>query len=165
VLAAALVASGFAIGREAQKSDAHANDTLAASRSQNGSLPSFADLAARVAPAVVNIKVTSVAKTDFPDQLFGENFPFPGFRAPIPRQPEQFKRQGTGSGFIIRKDGLILTNNHVVENAQEITVTLSDKQQYKAKILGRDPKTDLAVIKIEPKTSLPAATLELETLA
>jgi serine protease Do len=60
---------------------------------------------------------------------------------------------------VIRKDGLILTNNHVVENAQEITVTLSDKQQYKAKILGRDPKTDLAVLKIEPRGSLFAATL------
>jgi serine protease Do len=103
--------------------------------------------------------VSSVAKTDFPDQLFGENLPFPGFRVPIPQQPDQYKRQGTGSGFIIRKDGLILTNNHVVDNAQEITVTLNDKQQYKAKILGRDPKTDLAVIKIEPKASLPAATL------
>jgi serine protease Do len=159
-LATALVGGGFAIGREAQSPDGHANDALAASRPQNGSLPSFADLAARVAPAVVNIKVTSVAKTDFPDQLFGgENSPFPGFRMPIPDQPQQFKRQGTGSGFIIRKDGLILTNNHVVENAQEITVTLSDKQQYKAKILGRDPKTDLAVIKIEPKAALPAVTL------
>ena len=61
--------------------------------------------------------------------------------------------------FIIRKDGLILTNNHVVANAQEITVTLSDKQQYKGKVLGLDPKTDLAVIKIEPKDSLPAVTL------
>ena len=162
-LAVALVGGGFAIGRETRKSvalaDARANDSVAASRSQNGALPSFADLAARVSPAVVNIKVTSVAKTDFPDQLFGEDFPFPGFRGQTPQQPRQFKRQGTGSGFIIRKDGLILTNNHVVENAQEITVTLTDKQQYKAKILGRDPKTDLAVIKIEPKTSLPTETL------
>lgn len=158
-LTAALVGGGFAVGRESQGSGAHADNALAATRPQNGSLPSFADLAAHVAPAVVNIKVTSVAKTDFPDQLFGENFPFPGFRMPIPEQPRQFKRQGTGSGFIIRKDGLILTNNHVVENAQEITVTLGDKQQYKAKILGRDPKTDLAVIKVEPKTSLPTATL------
>ncbi len=148
-LAVALVGGGFALGRDAQRPDAHATDTAIGSRSQNGALPSFADLAAHVAPAVVNIKVTSVAKTDFPDQLFGEDLPFPGFRSPAPRQPEQFKRQGTGSGFIIRKDGLILTNNHVVENAQEITVTLSDKQQYKAKILGRDPKTDLAVIKID----------------
>ena len=161
-LAVALVGGGFAIGRESQNSAApaapHANDSLAVSRSQNGPLPSFADLAAQVSPAVVNIKATSIAKTDFPDQLFGENFPFPG-RGPIPQQPQPFKRQGTGSGFIIRKDGLILTNNHVVENAQEITVTLTDKQQYKAKVLGRDPKTDLAVIKIEPKASLPTATL------
>jgi serine protease Do len=163
VLAVALVGGGYAIGRETQKSvaTAGAHDTPAASR-QPGSLPSFADLATRVAPAVVNIKVTSIAKTDFPDQLFGEEFPFPGFRMPFPQQPQQprqFRRQGTGSGFIIRKDGLILTNNHVVENAQEITVTLTDKQQYKAKVLGRDPKTDLAVIKIEPKASLPVATL------
>jgi serine protease Do len=162
-LAVALVGGGFAIGRETKKSvalaDARANDSVAISQSQNGPLPSFADLAARVSPAVVNIKATSVAKTDFPDQLFGEDFPFPGFRGQIPQQPRQFKRQGTGSGFIIRKDGLILTNNHVVENAQEITVTLTDKQQYKAKVLGRDPKTDLAVIKIEPKTSLPTAAL------
>jgi serine protease Do len=122
-------------------------------------LPSFAELAARVAPAVVNIKVTSTARADFPDQLFGEDSPFPGFRNPFPRQPQPFRRQGTGSGFIIRKDGLILTNNHVVENAQEITVTLSDRQQYKAKILGRDPKTDLAVVKIDPKGQLLAATL------
>jgi serine protease Do len=162
-LAVALVGSGFAMGQSTPKTaagaDARASSAVAASASQSAALPSFADLATRIAPAVVNIKVTSIAKTDFPDQLFGENFPLPGFRTPIPRQPEQFRRQGTGSGFIIRKDGLILTNNHVVENGQEITVTLSDKQQYKAKILGRDPKTDLAVIKIEPKTSLPVATL------
>lgn len=159
-LAVALLGGGYAIGRETRTpvvmADAH--DAPAAAR-QPGSLPSFADLAARVAPAVVNIKVTSVAKTDFPDQLFGEDFPFPGFRMPSPQQPRQFRRQGTGSGFIIRKDGVILTNNHVVDNAQEITVTLTDKQQYKAKVLGRDAKTDLAVIKIEPKASLPVASL------
>jgi S1-C subfamily serine protease len=65
-LAVALVGGGFAIGRDAQRPGAHANDTIAAPRPENGSLPSFADLATRVAPAVVNIKVTSVAKTDFP---------------------------------------------------------------------------------------------------
>jgi serine protease Do len=158
-LAVTLAGGGFAIGREAQRSDAQASNALAATRAQNGALPSFADLAARVSPAVVNIKITSVAKTDFPDQLFGEDFPFPGFRGQMPQQPRQFRRQGTGSGFIIRKDGLILTNNHVVENAQEIMVTLTDKQQYRAKILGRDSKTDLAVIKIEPKAALPTVTL------
>ena len=163
VLAVALVGGGFAVGRETQRlalpADAHANDSPVVSRSQSGSLPSFADLAARVSPAVVNIKAISTVKTEFPDQLFGEDFPFPGFRMPIPQQPHQFRRQGTGSGFIIRKDGLILTNNHVVDNAQEITVTLPDKQQYKAKVLGRDPKTDLAILKIEPKSSLPTAAL------
>ena len=115
-------------------------------------MPSFADLAARSSPAVVNIKVTSVAKTDFPDQLWRE-FSLSWISvANSPNNPISIDVRGRGSGFIIRKDGLILTNNHVVENAQEITVTLSDKQQYKAKILGRDPKTDLAVIKIDAKS-------------
>jgi serine protease Do len=159
-LAAALAGGAYTIGRETRSvALAEPHDAPAASR-QPASLPSFADLAARVAPAVVNIRVTSVAKTEFPDQLFGQDFPFPGFHFQIPQQPRQFKRQGTGSGFIIRKDGVILTNNHVIDNAQEITVTLTDKQQYRAKVLGRDPKTDLAVIKIDPKTSsLPVATL------
>jgi S1-C subfamily serine protease len=85
-LAVALVGGGYAIGRDAQRRDARANDKPIASRSQNAALPSFADLAAQVAPAVVNIKVTSVAKTDFPDQLFGENFPFPSGRQ-LPGSP------------------------------------------------------------------------------
>ena len=159
-LAMALVGGGFAIARESQNRmlpvQARATETRPPSRA---SLPAFADLAERVSPAVVNIKVTAVAKTDFPHGFFGENFPFPGFRSPVPQQPREFRQQGSGSGFIIRKDGLILTNNHVVENAHEITVTLSDKQQYKAKILGRDPKTDLAVIKIDPKAALATAPL------
>ncbi len=163
VLSVAMVGGGYAIGREMQRPTAmvesRANDSSATAHLQNVALPSFADLAARVSPAVVNIKVTSTVKTEFPDQLFGEDFPFPGFGMPIPQQPHQFRRQGTGSGFIIRKDGLILTNNHVIDNAQEITVTLTDKQQYKAKILGRDAKTDLAVLKIEPKSSLPTLAL------
>ena len=159
-LTVAVVGGGFAVAREIQNSvvpaAAHADETRAPSRA---SLPAFADLAERVSPAVVNIKVTAVAKTDFPEQFFGEEFPFPGSRRSIPQQPREFRRQGSGSGFIIRKDGLILTNNHVVANAQEITVTLSDKQQYKAKILGRDPKTDLAVLKIDSKATLPSANL------
>jgi serine protease Do len=159
-LAVALVGGGFAIARESQNTtlpvQARTGDPSSASRA---SLPAFADLAERVSPAVVNIKVTAVARTNLPDESYGENFPFPGYRTPVPQQPREFRRQGSGSGFIIRKDGLILTNNHVVEKAQEITVTLSDKQQYKARILGRDPKTDLAVIKIDPKASLATAPL------
>ncbi len=163
VLSVALVGGGFAVGREMQRSasavESRASDSPATARLQNVALPSFADLAAQVSPAVVNIKVTSTVNTEFPDQLFGEDFPFPGFGMPFHQQPHQFRQQGTGSGFIIRKDGLILTNNHVVDNAQEVTVTLTDKQQYKAKILGRDPKTDLAVLKIDPKSSLPTVAL------
>jgi serine protease Do len=159
-LAAALVGGGFAMARDSHNSivpvQARATESGPASRA---SLTAFADLAERVSPAVVNIKVTAVARTGVPDESFGENFPFPGFRSPVPEQPREFRRQGSGSGFIIRKDGLILTNNHVVEKAQEITVTLTDKQQYKAKILGRDPKTDLAVIKIDPKAALTTAPL------
>jgi serine protease Do len=160
-LAAGLVGGGFAAGRETRTwtSDAHAKEAAAPAPSRSEAAPSFADLATRVSPAVVNIKATSVARTELPDQFFGENSPFRDFRLPIPRSPEQFRRQGMGSGFVIRKDGLILTNNHVVENAQEITVTLTDKQQYRARILGRDPKTDLAVLKIDPKGALPVATL------
>ena len=158
-LAVALFGGGFAVGRE-NRTGAAANSTanppVAASRA---SLPAFADLAERVSPAVVHIKATTAAKTGSSDPRFGESFPFPGFSSPFPQQPREFRRQGTGSGFIIRKDGLILTNNHVVENAHEITVTLTDKQQYKAKILGRDPKTDLAVIKIQTPASLPTAPL------
>jgi len=163
VLAVGLAGGAFAIGRASQKPilslASQGAGTASAPSSQYLSLPSFADLATRVSPTVVNIKVTSIEKTTFPDQLLGEDFPFPGFGWNFPQEPQQFKRQGTGSGFIIQKDGVILTNNHVVENAQQITVTLSDKEQYKAKVLGRDPKTDLAVLKIEPKSDLPAVSL------
>jgi serine protease Do len=161
-LALALAAGGFAVGRETQKSGTQENLNLynaSASQSRNVAIPSFADLAAQVSPAVVNVKVTSVEKSAFSDQLFGKDFPFPGFQIPIPEQPQKFRREGTGSGFVISKDGLILTNNHVIANAQVITVTLNDKTQYKGKVIGRDPRTDLAVVKIEPKESLPVVTL------
>ena len=159
-LAFALAGGGFAVGQAMQKAPVPKTENgPSVSRSENDSFPSFADLAARVSPAVVNVKVTSVEKAAFPDQLFGKDFPFPGFEVPIPQQPQKFKRQGTGSGFVISKDGLILTNNHVIDNAQVITVTLNDKDQYKAKVVGRDPKTDLALLKIEPKESLPTVSL------
>lgn len=157
-LVAGLGAGGFALGRLTQMPLAGANTMgNAATPTVNGSLPSFADLAAKFSPTVVNIKVTKIEPVADDGSPFGEGFPFPGFGAPAPRGPE--RRQGAGSGFIIRKDGLIITNNHVVENAQQISVTLSDKQEYKAKLVGRDPKTDLAIIKIDAKSDLPAAPL------
>jgi serine protease Do len=73
----------------------------------------------------------------------------------MPRGPQ--RQRSLGSGFIIDADGSILTNNHVVENASKIVVKLSDNVEYEAKVIGRDPKTDIAVIKIDVKTTLAAA--------
>jgi serine protease Do len=92
-----------------------------------------------------------------PEGPFGDFFE--RFFKEMPRMPEGHRTQGAGSGVIISKDGYILTNNHVVEGAQEVTVTLADKQEYKAEVIGLDPKTDLAVLKIDAKKPLPAAAL------
>jgi serine protease Do len=134
-----------------------------------GAPGSFADLVEHVGPSVVNIKVTKVEKVGGPDFMgpegLGKDSPFGDFMekffgGQMPQQmPREHRQQGAGSGFIISKDGLIVTNNHVVEGAKELTVTLADKQEYPAKIIGRDPKTDIAVVKIEPKGALTAVTL------
>ena len=118
-------------------------------------LPSFASLAPRVSPAVVHIKVVGLERADL--QRSG-----PRFRSPFPfpfAQPEPRPQRGSGSGFIVRQDGLIVTNNHVVENARQITVVLADETEYAAELLGGDAKTDLAVVKIEPAAALPVAQL------
>lgn len=165
-VAASLAIGGFTFGRFSQiehvQADPPENKTAVGTIPSGRALPSFAGLASQASPSVVYIKVVSVEKTQggpgfgSPPNPFGENSPFP-FRPPVP--PGGGRRQGSGSGFVIRKDGVILTNNHVVEDAKEITVTLADKQEYSAKVLGRDPKTDLAVLKIEPKGELSVAQL------
>jgi serine protease Do len=129
----------------------------------NGAPQSFADLAEALGPSVVNIKVTKIQKTEGPDlgQIpegpFGDMFKH--FFGDTPQSPQKFRTQGAGSGVIINSDGTILTNNHVVDGASEIVVTLNDKQEHKARVVGRDPKTDLAVIKIDGKGSFKAAVL------
>lgn len=158
-LALSLASGAFIASRLTHTPQAMANMATNGPAAVNRSLPSFADLAAKYSPTVVNVKVTSLKQTVFQQQPFAEEFPFPGFRFPSPQAPEKFKQQGSGSGLIIRRDGLILTNHHVVENAQEITVTLNDKREYKAGVIGRDPKTDLAIIKIDAKSELPVAPL------
>jgi serine protease Do len=121
-------------------------------------LPDFITLAKKLKPVVVNISATQTAeRRTGPDRgdPFGElqrRF----FGGPPRGQPPQ---QSLGSGFIIDPDGSILTNNHVVDNAQKIVVKLSDQREFDAKIVGRDPKTDIAVIKIDAKGDLPAAAL------
>ncbi len=123
-------------------------------------LPDFAELAEKQGPAVVNISTTQVIKHNGGMQLpFDENDPaYELFRRFLPRQmpgiPREFKNQSLGSGFIISADGHVMTNAHVVEGADEVLVRLTDKREYKAKVLGYDKRTDVALIKIEA-TGLP----------
>jgi serine protease Do len=119
---------------------------------QSPAPPSFTHLAKQASPSVVNISTVKVVKgrSQFP-MPFGPDDPFRDFFERFFRDqiPKDFRQQSLGTGFIIDKEGYILTNNHVVEKADEIKVKLSDEQEYMAKIIGRDPKTDLALIKIE----------------
>jgi serine protease Do len=129
----------------------------------------FADMAEQLKPAVVNISTTQVV-----------NEPQRGFRGPLPPRPfgerdpfEQFferffkgsgaqrevRRGSLGSGFIIDKDGYIVTNNHIVENASDIKVSLSDSEEFDAKVIGSDPQTEVALIKIDAQRDLPVAPL------
>jgi serine protease Do len=115
----------------------------------------FSDIARSVSPAVVNISTTKVVKRDAPpfsDEPFFDFFnPFKDFK-----MPRKWREQSLGSGVIVSPDGIIVTNNHVIEQADEIRVTLFDKRSFKAHIIGADPKTDVAVVKIDA-TGLPTA--------
>lgn len=118
---------------------------------------SFAGLAKSASPSVVNISTMKVIKGRGVIPLpFGQSDPFRDFfqRFFHDQIPKDFKQQSLGTGFIIDKAGYILTNNHVVEMADEIKVKLSDGKEYEAKVIGRDSKTDLALIKIKPDEAL-----------
>jgi serine protease Do len=130
-------------------------------------LPDFADLVAKQGPAVVQIsvrqnpeKVSARGGDGMPD--FGNMFPnipgFPHFQMPRPQTPDETPMRGLGSGFIVSPDGVILTNAHVVAGADEVTVRLTDQREFKAKVLGTDKMTDVAVLKIDAK-NLPAVTI------
>jgi len=149
---------------------------IASAQNPRVSIPDFADLVERASPAVVNIRTTEKVvqqqaqggipgmpedQAEFFRRFFG--VPIPGLPGgpkqaqPNPGKPQEADR-GVGSGFIIESNGLILTNAHVVEGANTIYVTLTDKREYKAKLLGLDKRTDIAVVKIDvrdlPKLSL-----------
>jgi len=119
------------------------------------------EVAAAATPSVVNISTTRVIKSseEMPLDLFDDPFfrRFFGDEFRHPNVPKEHKEQSLGSGVIVSEDGYIITNNHVIEKAQEIKVLLSNKKDYKAKLIGADPKTDIAVIKIDVKglTALP----------
>jgi serine protease Do len=136
-------------------------------------LPDFADLAEAASPSVVNIRTLEKSKVsslggggtdeemqEFFRRFFGDRVPMPNVPRQTPR-PGQPNREGdevprgVGSGFILSTDGFIMTNAHVVEGADEVVVTLTDKREYKAKIIGADKRTDVAVVKIDA-SNLPA---------
>lgn len=143
-----------------------AGDTIAGPQAAAKSMPvmpsSFAELAGKLSPTVVNVKVTKVDKVTYRGPRF-EQGPFEDFFGrffkQMPQMPDNHRTQGAGSGVIISKDGYLLSNNHVVEGAREVIVTLANEDEYAAEVVGRDPKTDLAVLKIEAKKPLPAAAL------
>ncbi len=117
-----------------------------------------AEIVAAVVPSVVNISsVATVRSAGAPDTFFNEPFFKRFFKDDFRRfdSPREHKRAGLGSGVIVDKNGYILTNNHVIRGADEIKVALSDKREFKGKVIGTDQKTDLAVIKIDAD-NLPA---------
>jgi serine protease Do len=129
-------------------------------------LPDFADLVEKVGPAVVNIRTTEKVKLgqgpvgdeemqEFLRRFFGQPLPH-GRRAPQPQEEEV--QRGVGSGFIISNDGFVLTNAHVVEGADEVTVTLTDRREFKAKVLGADKRSDVALLKVDAR-NLPRLTM------
>lgn len=124
----------------------------------------FTDVSAEVMPAVVHIKSTQMRRVsggqyrnipdpfrEFFDDDILERFFGPDMNIPQQEQPEVVPRVGSGSGVIINSDGYIVTNNHVVENADDIEVSLYDNRIYKARVIGTDPSTDLALIQIKEK--------------
>jgi serine protease Do len=136
------------------------------------SLPDFADLAERASPAVVNIRTTArvvAGQSGLPFPDVDENDPmYEFFRRFFPNPPQQAPRQGPqqpgprrdiprglGSGFILTPDGYVMTNAHVVQGADDILVTLSDRREFKGKVIGTDRRTDVALVKIEA-SGLPA---------
>lgn len=123
--------------------------------------PDFVELSKRLKPTVVNIRTTKHIKPRAGSQFRG-NDPFADlfgqfFGQQMPQQPR--KQQGMGTGFIISADGFILTNNHVVNGADEIMVKLSDGREIKAELKGLDDKLDVALLKISDKATLPFAEL------
>ncbi|HTN96077.1 MAG TPA: trypsin-like peptidase domain-containing protein, partial [Nordella sp.] len=158
LLAATALSANFMI--------APSKPVLAETAQQVAPQAGFADLAARVMPSVISVEVNiaNVADDGSDEGQGGQGMPnlpqdspfrdffnqFPQFRDQIPQAPR--KPHGgiaQGSGFVISADGYAVTNNHVVGNADKVSVKFSDGQQYDAKVIGTDPKTDLALIKIE----------------
>jgi len=125
----------------------------------------FTSIAKKVTPGVVNIRTVKVMKGDrnrfnfFGRSPFEKNDPFNDFFNRPYGKKKNFTQRSLGSGFIIDEEGYIVTNHHVIENADEITVVLEDEKEFKAEIIGRDPYTDIALIKIKTDKKITHLTL------
>jgi serine protease Do len=145
--AAALLAGTALTGLPAQAQPGAVNPP--ASQPSQAVLPDFTALVTQVKPAVVSITTTLRAQAEDPSVAL----PFP-FNQMVPHGPHGIE-EARGSGFIIRQDGLIVTNNHVVKDEKSVEVTLDDGTELNAKVLGTDPRSDIAVLKIEAHKPLP----------
>ena len=167
-LSSALALTGFQGVALAQQAGTAAQSAVVPVAPSVRGLPDFTDLVDMVGPSVVNIRtlerVSASADGDangMDEQMleFFRRFGIPvppgmtpkGPRQPDRRAPEEAQPRGVGSGFILSTDGLIMTNAHVVEGADELIVTLPDKREFKAKVVGTDKRTDVAVVKIDAK--------------
>jgi serine protease Do len=165
--AAALLAVGYGIGTTSVGHAASsgvaqvpAGNAPAAGSARNGvALPDFSSIVSQYGPAVVNVRVSGTMHTSAhpsahesqgPEGDFDQNDPFSQLFRQFQQQPaQQVPTHGIGSGFIVSADGIILTNAHVVDGADQVTVKLTDKREFQAKVLGKDKATDIAVLKID----------------
>ena len=158
ILLAVLWCSLFALAPNAHSAVANVND--------------FSDLVEKASPAVVNIRTTARVRSQIQPgidgddpaaellrRFFGPGFPMPRMVPPNRRGaqplPEEEQNRGLGSGFIIASDGYVVTNTHVIDGADSIYVTLADKREFKAKLIGQDKRTDVALVKIDANNLIP----------
>ena len=176
-LAVALVVlflGGLVVAKEMRNTPPAGDAAAPAMPSVQAAPDSFAELASKLGSSVVNVNVTRMTEgVSWNAPEWFEHGPFEHFyrrffdderRQHRPghtpgRRPGHFRQHGNGSGVIIDAEGHILTNNHVVERAEDVRVTLTDGREYEARVIGRDPKTDLAVLQVDVTEPLPVATL------
>ena len=166
-LSALLIWGGQSLSSSHASSPAASTPTPVALTMSTTPSNGFTEVAKAVTPAVVNITTVTVEKVSdsrgVPDELrerMEEFFGGPGDRSALvdsvgPKvhgEPREHRGGGQGSGVIVSPDGYILTNNHVIDGARTVTITLPDKREFTGKIVGADPKTDLAVVKIDGRT-------------
>lgn len=150
------IGSTLALGNVISDSFVQAKATISDFAPKSG----FADLIERISPAVVHVAISGVPKNTFAGGFnFPPGSPFEEFFKQMPKQQapdkQRKRRLGIGSGFLISDDGYVITNNHVIEDGEEIIVTLANDKEFEATLIGTDKETDLAVLKIEVEEKLP----------